>query len=345
MILKHSGIHHVSGKMSYESIGYYTMIIHDDRATGEFLDCWNNDQEYIVAHTSGSTGTPKSIRLLKSDMEASARSTCRFFDINAGSILVCPLSADYIAGKMMIVRALVSGATLYMEHPSSHPLIRQYGHIDLLPIVPAQLDGLLDVAASHDIGNVIIGGAPLSMEAERSLYGAGFKAYATYGMTETCSHVALRAISSESDGIYSALPGYHFKTDARSCLEIHSSLQSFGCLVTNDVVELIDYKQFKWLGRHDNVIITGGFKVHPETLERRISPFIIPDYYIASRQDKKWGRHIVLYIEGDRFDTTDLVTRLRENLKSHELPREIIFISKFDRTLSGKIVRLQSTEF
>ena len=321
------------------------MIIHDDRATGEFLESWNNEQEHIVAHTSGSTGTPKIIRLLKSDMVASARSTCRFFDINAGSVLVCPLSADYIAGKMMIVRALVSGATLYMERPSSHPLIRQYGHIDLLPIVPAQLDGLMDVADRHDIGNVIIGGAPLSLEAELNLYGARFNAYATYGMTETCSHVALRSISHESDGIYFALPGYHFKTDTRSCLEIHSSLQSFGCLTTNDVVELIDEKHFKWLGRHDNVIITGGFKVHPETLEKRMSPFIRPEFYIASKPDKKWGRHIILYIEGDRFDTTDLMVRLRENLKSHELPREILFINKFDRTLSGKIVRLRSSEF
>lgn len=321
------------------------MIIHDDRATGEFIECWNNNQEYIVAHTSGSTGTPKSIRLLKSDMVASARSTCRFFDINAESTLVCPLSADYIAGKMMIVRALISGAALYMEHPSSHPLVRQYGHVDLLPIVPAQLDGLLDVAAGHDIGNVIIGGAPLSLDAERNLHGAKFKSYATYGMTETCSHVALRSISPESDGIYFALPGYHFNTDARSCLEIHSSLQSFGCLDTNDVVELIDEKRFKWLGRHDNVIITGGLKVHPETLEKRISPFIRSDYYITSRPDKKWGRHVVLYIEGDMFDTADLMARLHENLKSHELPREILFENKFDRTLSGKIIRRQLTEF
>ncbi len=316
------------------------MIIYDDSATGNFLERWNDRKQYIEAHTSGSTGKPKTIRLLKSDMIASAESTCRFFGLNSGSTLVCPLSADYIAGKMMIVRALVSGSTLYMEHPSSRPLPdKDYGHIDLLPVVPAQLDGLLAVEHDYEIRNVIIGGAPLSHEAELRLYEAGFKSYSTYGMTETCSHVALRHISTDSDNEYIALPGYRFSADDRSCLIIHSSLQSFTELRTNDVVELIDEKRFRWLGRHDNVIITGGLKVHPEILERKISSLIGQVFYISSGPDEKWGQHIILHIEGDACDTEDLMSLLRKKLKSHELPREIIFSKKFDRTSSGKIIR------
>lgn len=315
------------------------MIIYNDEATHDFLEKWNDDSEYIEAHTSGSTGAPKTIRLLKSDMLVSAQSTCNFFGLDHRSVLVCPLSADYIAGKMMIVRALASGATLYMEKPSSHPLKSDYRRIDLLPVVPAQLDGLLDVADGFDIRHVIIGGAPLPADAEHRLYNASFKAYATYGMTETCSHVALRPIVKENDNIYTALPGYRFTTDERSCLEIHSSLQSFGILVTNDVVELIDEKRFRWLGRHDNVIITGGLKVHPEILEKTISPLIDREFYISSCHDEKWGQHIVLHIEGEEFDTAQLMSMMRSKLKSHELPREIIFSRCFERTASGKIRR------
>ena len=77
-----------------------------------FLDEWYNDNDFIVAHTSGSTGAPKPIKLAKSDLKESALSTCKIFNINSESIMVLPLSPDYIAGKMMIVRAIVSGDTL-----------------------------------------------------------------------------------------------------------------------------------------------------------------------------------------------------------------------------------------
>ncbi|MDD6668520.1 MAG: AMP-dependent synthetase, partial [Bacteroidales bacterium] len=71
----------------------------------EFLAEWRNGDAFVTAHTSGSTGTPKAIRLLKADMLASARATNARFGIGAHSRLLLCLSPDYIAGKMMIVRA------------------------------------------------------------------------------------------------------------------------------------------------------------------------------------------------------------------------------------------------
>ena len=72
-----------------------------------FLDEWFAPSDFVWGHTSGSTGTPKPVRLLKRDMEASARLTNDFFDITCRSVMLLCLSPDYIAGKMMIVRALL----------------------------------------------------------------------------------------------------------------------------------------------------------------------------------------------------------------------------------------------
>ena len=77
-----------------------------------FVEEYFNDADYIVAHTSGSTGTPKEIHLQKSDMKVSAANTNRFFGIGPDSVLYLNLSPDYIAGKMMIVRALEANAQL-----------------------------------------------------------------------------------------------------------------------------------------------------------------------------------------------------------------------------------------
>lgn len=322
------------------------MIHFDDQSTGDFIKSWNDSNPWIEANTSGSTGQPKTIRLSKADMEASARATCQFFSIDRSSLMVCPLSANYIAGKMMIVRSMVSGAELYMEHPSNHPLSDgrwRARTIDLVPIVPSQIDGIVRNINNSGISvrNIIVGGAPMSVRETDVLSRISGDCYATYGMTETCSHVALKNIG-HGESIFRALPGYSFSTDGRGCLIIDSDTQSFKRIITNDIVKLHDETGFEWIGRHDNVIISGGLKIHPEQVERHIAR-LLPDnrpFYITSAPDEKWGQRAVLCIEGEPFETDTMLRELRYSLKLHELPREIKFIAHFERTQSGKIKRI-----
>ena len=103
------------------------IICNADKASQDFIVQWLNNNDYIIVHTSGSTGVPKFIKLRKSDMLTSARATCQFFSLTGESVLLSPLSADFIAGKMMIVRAIVSGAKLWIEKPSNQPIVRDYG--------------------------------------------------------------------------------------------------------------------------------------------------------------------------------------------------------------------------
>lgn len=314
----------------------YTLINPTPEAI-DFLTEWNDStKDYITAHTSGSTGKPKTIHLPKTDMVASARATCRFFGLNSDSYMVCPLSASYIAGKMMIVRAIVSGAKLCFEQPSSHPLSAvSYPPIDLVPIVPAQIPAI--VSSKQTIKNIIVGGAPVPIEGERSLLGMSCSSYATFGMTETCSHVALRPLGSE---IYRALPGISFATDSRDCLVINAPGFSFSRLVTNDIVALIDPLSFRWIGRADNVIITGALKVHPESVEQKIASLIDLPFFIDSEPDEKWGMKIILVIEGgNNLNDSELLYTLAHILPPHERPRAIRHVKVISRTSSGKIIR------
>lgn len=307
-----------------------------------FIAEWNNSCEYITAHTSGSTGIPKEVRLLKRDMCASARATNRFFGINERSVLSLPLSADYIAGKMMIVRALTAGCRLVVEKPSLNPLSAHESgtRIDLTAIVPAQLSGLLENTSVHqDLGAVIIGGAPLAESQEREIVESGMNAYATYGMTETCSHVALRRIGKED--YFTAMPDIRFETDSRGCLVIDAPTYSFGRLVTNDCVELLDATHFRWLGRADNVINTGGIKVFAETLEKRLAPYSQEHtFYIHGRHSERWGEEIVMTVESDgTFDCERFMKEASATVERRMLPKEIFEVCAIPRTSSGKIIR------
>lgn len=310
--------------------------------TTGFADEFLSDAPYVTAHTSGSTGSPKEIRLLKSDMLASARATCSFFGLSRQSRLVCPLSTGYIAGKMMVVRALVAGARLDIVRPSSSPLAEWDGthRISLLPVVPSQTEALIADSKLAMVDNLLIGGGALSPTQEQMLASTGIAAWAGYGMTETCSHVALRRIG-DSDGRYEAMPGITFSTDSRSCLVIDIPSMSIGRITTNDIVELLSDKHFRWKGRHDNVINSGGVKIHPETDEALLAPHMGAEtkFYITSRPSEKWGREAVLVVTGSNLGDNEIMDICRRILPRHHVPKAVVRDPSPSYTSSGKLIR------
>ena len=176
--------------------------------------------ETITAHTSGSTGVPKNIELSKEDMRRSARTSNAFFGIDESSVLACPLAADYIAGKMMVVRALEARCRLIELSVSNKiRLPDDIPSVDLLPVVPSQLASVMANIAPSAVRNLLIGGGAPSEEQCRALGSAGYKAFISYGMTETCSHVAMADIRDDRR-IFHALPGIAFSVDVRGCLAV-----------------------------------------------------------------------------------------------------------------------------
>ena len=222
---------------------FTTLRSHIQPEVYAFLEEWFNDRDHVLGHTSGSTGIPKEIRLFKEDMRASARITNSFFSITENSSLLLSLSASYIAGKMMIVRALEAGAELWLGPVTSHPLRGWQGigkKIDLAAMVPMQLEETLknqpERRALDDICQLLIGGAPVSGRLEEDLKERSGDCYATYGMTETVSHIALRRLNHDPD--YFALGEVRFSVDERECLVIHAPHLKARQFITNDRVIL-----------------------------------------------------------------------------------------------------------
>lgn len=312
----------------------------------DFLKEWRDDSHSIVANTSGSTGTPKKISLSKKFMEASASRTNSFFGINRGSRLHSCVSPDFIGGKMMAVRSEIAGCCLTWEIPSNRPLtdVKKDEKIDLLAVVPSQMLHILDyIGDMPQIGAVIIGGSAIPEGLKLKIINSGMNAYETYGMTETSSHIALRRVGGEW---FEALQGIEVSTDHRGCLSIeipytdeneeYSSVR----ITTNDIAELHNSSRFKILGRIDNVIITGGRKVNPEDVERRLSSMIKGNFQISSFPDEKWGRRVVLVVDKDvKYEEETLKNGLRSILQPWEIPKEIIITDHFEFTPNGKIKR------
>ena len=316
----------------------------------DFRQQWQSPDPFIPAHTSGSTGRPKPISLLKSDMEASAHATNIFFGLSADSALVCPLALDYIAGKMMAVRAWLLGTEPIMVTPSNSPVLPP--HCSLLAVVPSQVPAVAEAvrAGKTIVENLLIGGASLPLSLARMLTDElpQVAAYESYGMTETCSHVALRRVG--GDGLFHAMPGIEFATDDRGCLVIRAERLSAKEIVTNDIVRLAGSTSFEWLGRIDNVINTGGIKLFAEQLEAEITkalaptPFATLNFYITSEPDPKWGQRVVMVVENDADGRTSapeiIIESLKASMPSVHIPKHIISVPEFARTANGKIRRV-----
>lgn len=303
----------------------------------KFLEEWLNFSETIKIKTSGSTGIPKEITLSKQHMINSARATGSYFKTGNGVQALLCLSAEYIAGKMMIVRAMVLGWDLHVVTPSKTSLTEYDNDYDFVAMVPYQVWHSL--SALNKVKKLIIGGGSIPPELEEQLQELDTEVFATYGMTETCTHVAVRRINgpARSDR-YTALPDVKFKTDNRNCLIIDAPKITDEPLFTNDVVELNSPSSFRWVARFDNVINSGGVKLYPEQIELELTQHITQPFFIASEKDDKLGERLILIFEGDESMVPNL-SKVFDNLESVKRPKRVYSMSRFPYTETGKLKR------
>jgi len=248
---------------------------------------------------------------------------------------------------MMIVRALYSKLNLICIEPSLLPLkdIPEDLIIDFAPLTPMQLHGVTNIGS---IRKILLGGGPVNAELEQASQTLGAAIFHGFGMTETFTHIALRPINgSDKSPVYHGLEGVRFTTDDRDCLIIQVPFLPEP-IVTNDVVELINEQSFIWKGRADHVINSGGIKLFPEEIEKKLETILSNRFFIAGLPDETLGEKLCLFIEGPIFDTNEIST-LREKidllLNKYEKPKEIIFIDKFCTTGSGKIKRGETVKY
>lgn len=309
-----------------------------------FLTQWFDDKDYIELKTSGSTGEPKTIRLPKETMYSSAAMTNSFFQLNKESVAMLCLPASYIAGKMMLVRAIAGDYTLIAVEPSANPFASAaFPALDFTAITPYQLLHSSEDIPRTKIRNIIVGGSQVNHTVERLIANWSTRLYETFGMTETASHIALRPLNGKDKSAYfQTLEGIDLSLDKRGCLVIDAPHLSAVKLITNDLVELKDQHSFRWLGRIDRVINSGGVKIFPEQVERKLQSLITLPYFITALPSETLGWQVVLVVESNELTETELLS-LRAAMKSlldpYEQPGRIICLPKFVYSAGNKLLR------
>lgn len=330
----------------------------DDSAggLGQFLAEWHNDNPRVLVHTSGSTGKPKALWVEKRRMLASARITCDFLGLKEGDTALLCMPLDYIAGKMMVVRAIERKLRLIEVKPSGHPLsnLHPWGGLEVgftfAAMVPMQVWNSLQVPEERErlrqIRHLIIGGGAIDEALARELKDFPHAVWSTYGMTETLSHIALRRLNGPgASEWYTPLPDVRVWTNEEGCLVVDAPQVCDGPMVTNDIGTVLPSSQggaFRILGRKDNVVCSGGIKIQAEEVERLLVPSMKKPFAITKRTDEKYGEIVVLLTEEDNLDAVKEVCEAV--LPKYWRPRLYLHIDALPTTETGKPARKRMAE-
>lgn len=303
----------------------------------EFIQQWDDSLNYVEVNTSGSTGKPRTLQLSKSLLAKSAERTITHFNLSPGTKAGLCLSLSSIAGKMMVVRSLLANMELHVLPVNKNPLKDLEMALDFNALVPVQAMNYLDQAQPlSQQGVVLIGGAPLNERQFQRISQYFSQAYQTYGMTETASHVAVRKISHNFKEPYQALEGVTLSVK-EDCLVIHCKEFENGFIQTNDCVQLVGEEAFHLLGRRDFVINSGGIKIHPESVEDRLSTLLNEPCLAMPIPDEVWGESVgIVLLKTGKIPT---LAELKKLYTSNEMPRKFALVDKMITTKTGKIDR------
>lgn len=311
-----------------------------EKIIGDFLLDWLNGDNFINVQTSGSTGIPKVIKLSKQAMVNSAIATGNFLKLQPGQTAFHCLPCNYIAGKMMLVRAMILGLEIDMVEPTSQPIFDYDKVYNFSAMLPMQLESTIKYL--YNVKHIIVGGSWVSKHLVDLTQQISTKVYATYGMTETATHIALKQLNQSPKSTYfKALSGVKLSQDDRGCLIVDAPEVSEEKVITNDIVTLHSETEFEWLGRIDNVINSGGIKLFPEQIEEKLKGKIPVQFFIASEPDEKLGEKLILVLESE---TNNFDTSLFERLDKFEIPKAVYNLPKFKMTPTGKIKRKENLE-
>lgn len=305
----------------------------------------------ILQKTSGTTGDPATHILRRESLVLSAEKTLDFFKLVPDDRILHCLPVHYVAGKLMVVRALVGGLHLLLTEPSGRPLRNHRDPLAFAAMVPLQVhESLVNGDSFSALSTLLIGGGKLPHSILKKLDRLDQTAvYESFGMTETYTHFALKRVNGpQPDEGFRLLEGVKISQDERDCLVVDVKGITNGPFTTRDLVEIhAGGKSFTWLGRYDHVINSGGIKLFPEILEEQIRKLIQHNCLLLSEPDERLGNRLVLLVEStDKNPPLDAwLELLKSGLSPYELPRRIVSCREIPRNQSMKMDRRAAQKF
>jgi acyl-CoA synthetase (AMP-forming)/AMP-acid ligase II len=324
--------------------------------------------------TSGTTGPPKRVDLTYSTLER-VMVGAKHYETDARSdlalrsgVVIVNAPLVHLSGVFRVLQAVLDGRRIALLERFTvdgwADAVRRH-HPKTVSLVPTAIRMVLESDVDDDllsgVLSVVSGTAPLDPEvAEAFTARFGVPVLTSYAATEFGGGVAgwnladYRAFGAAKRGSAGrAHPGCALRvvdpetnaavpTGEVGLLEVVAAqLPEVGWIRTTDLAR-VDDDGFLWIvGRADQTILRGGFKVQPEVVRSALEQN--PDVRGAAvfgLDDERLGQVPVAVVElraDSRVDGDDLLAHLRPLLAAYELPARIVVVDELPRTPSGKV--------
>jgi len=323
-----------------------------DGAADAIADALAGKMRGIAVATSGSTGEPSEVLVSSDALRASARATAAHLGAEGHWLLALP--TDRVAGAMVVVRSRLADTALTGVGPGPFTAEAFIAAAERLPsdgprftsLVPTQLSRVLDSPQGADalasFAAVLVGGAALGFEVPANIV-------RTYGLTETAGGCVYNGVPIGDTSVL-------LRPDGRILIAGSSLADGYRperpdawveengtrWLVTSDLGRWAADGRLSVLGRVDDVITTGGFKVNPRTVERAINAQSwVKESAVVGAPNPEWGEVVVAFVVPTSLKEMQRLSALRRALEPlmarHELPRELIVVESLPRLPAGKV--------
>ena len=320
----------------------------------------------LVVETSGSTGAPRAAMLTQHNLLAAAALSNRHLALRAGDCWLCCLALRYIGGLSITYRCALAGATQLLHEGFDAELVaadlerRGVTHLSLVPPMLARLLALRR-PPPPSLRVLLVGGQSLSTQLAGQAIAAGWPLHLTYGMTETASQVATSGRLSASPapgqvgrplaGLEVDCPG---GPDGPAPLRVRGPVVmagyanpgrrpglglADGWFTTSDLGRRGEDGALSILGRADEVLVTGGVKVHPGWVESLLAGAPgVGAVAVVGVEDSVWGQRLVAFYTGEARPAA-LDAWCRANLAGPQRPRAFRSRAELPLLNSGKLDR------
>ncbi|MBJ92931.1 MAG: hypothetical protein CMP23_00495 [Rickettsiales bacterium] len=322
-----------------------------------------------VVFTSGSSGRPRGVVLSRRAMIAAAQASAARLGWDEQDRWLVSLPLAHLGGFAILVRVLMAGrcavlAPLYSS-PDELMALAAQRRVTLMSVVPTQLRALIEVGERPpgSVRAVLVGGAACPATLQRKARSLSWPLLLTYGMTETCGQVATVEPGSSlqhPQGVGRPLSGFTVTLDAGEiCIsgpsllsgilgQEESVLDGQGRLRSGDLGRFTAAGELLVLGRLDQVINSGGEKVHPGEIEEQIrSCPQVEEVCVVGLVDERWGQQVAAAIQWRRSAASSaldgLETALAEQLAPWKRPRRWLEVAELPILASGKVDRVAVT--
>ncbi len=334
---------------------------------------------HSIVQTSGSEGEPKGVCLTFTNHLSNALASALNLGVRPNDRWLLNLPMDRIGGLAIVMRAAVYGTTVVIhDRFDADQVWRSIDDDDVtqLSCVATTLRRILDAAPERQcpthVRILMVGGGPVSESLMDEARRRGFPILPTYGLTETSSQIAtLSPVSPESKrytaGVALPLadveirdepgspvpPGATGRINVRGPmvangywaegLRIEHALDSQGWFATSDSGSIDEDGYLTVHGRIDNVIISGGIKIHAEEIENALmSHEAVAHAVVIPLDDAEWGQSPMAIVEreaGGVCDEDTLRNHLSDKLPQLSQPRRFEFVDVIPTLPSGKADR------